>query len=79
MVYPNPSSGKFRLELKENNFSSPVIVEISDVLGEIIYKSELPSSSSGSEIDLAGNSQRIYFYRLANTAGTVGEGKIILE
>ena len=46
-VFPNPSNGKFRIESK-TEFNS---IEITDILGKIIYQSELKNKNE--EIDLA--------------------------
>ncbi|MDA8441493.1 MAG: SBBP repeat-containing protein [Peptococcaceae bacterium] len=84
-VYPNPSKGIFNVEMniKENNTA----VEIYNVLGEDVYKSDLlPSYGMSGEynysgiIDLSKQSCGIYFYRiLTETGDLISEGELIKD
>jgi hypothetical protein len=75
-LFPNPSSGIFHLQINNGNFPKSEI-EIYDVLGNIIFQSEILNSET--EINLSGNAKGIYFYRVMNENGILGTGKIMVE
>ena len=72
-LYPNPTNGKFKIEA-ELNFNS---IEITDVLGKIIYQSELKNKSN--EIDLSDKFSGIYFVRLSDSKGNSVVKKIVKQ
>ena len=76
-VYPNPSNGKFSVELKVN--SEKLKVEIYNVLGEKIYSQySLPNTQY--QIDLSKEPSGIYFYRVTTGKGElIGNGKLIIQ
>lgn len=76
IIYPNPSSGIFTLDLGEMNFTNGEIT-IVDVLGNIIYQSKINSPQT--QLDLTNNSTGIYFYKISNTTTILSSGKIILK
>lgn len=57
-LYPNPNSGTFAIETKENNCT----LIISNFLGENIYQSETKNQKS--EIDLSKQPKGIYFVKI---------------
>jgi hypothetical protein len=66
-IFPNPSDGKFELEI--NNFGNGKNeIEIYNTLGEIIFQSKIQSRDIGikSEIDLTDKPNGIYFVRIAS-------------
>ncbi|HXU27606.1 MAG TPA: T9SS type A sorting domain-containing protein, partial [Bacteroidia bacterium] len=68
-VYPNPSSGKVNINIK--NFSVPSInVEIADMFGNIIWTSniELTDGNSLQEVDLSTVGAGVYFVRTSDGA-----------
>ncbi len=75
-IYPNPSNGKFTLELSGSTGAS--LLEIYNVLGEKISNTKVVSKNT--DINLSAQPSGIYFYRvLKQTGGLVGQGKIIIE
>lgn len=75
-IYPNPNKGAFTVSLSQIN--SKCEVEIYNVLGEKIYQKVI--NSNNTEINLNGQPQGIYFYRvLKETGELVGSGKLIVE
>jgi hypothetical protein len=73
-IFPNPSNGKFQLtlnNLKLNTF------EITDVLGNIILRSEIKNETT--EIDLSDRSTGIYFVRISNSKGNFVVKKIVKQ
>jgi hypothetical protein len=71
-VYPNPGSGIFYFNGLENNS----LLEITDLSGRVILKSELKSNSFS--IDLSGKNRGLYLYRIASSNSKTYNGKIIL-
>jgi hypothetical protein len=63
-VSPNPSDGKFRINLgtKSNSLNSKQEIAVSDVLGNIILKQFLISQTQ-TEIDLSSEAKGIYFLK----------------
>jgi hypothetical protein len=62
-VYPNPTSGRFTLELSE--IASTVTIEIYGVMGEQILKQEV-SGFMMYEFDLSTQPRGIYIVRVLN-------------
>ncbi len=75
-IYPNPNNGTFTLYLQ--NESKKPQIEIYNVLGEKVYRSEINTNTT--QINLANRAAGLYFYRVLKEDGSVaGEGKIIIE
>jgi len=75
-VYPNPNIGSFTLEL--TNINENYKVEIYNMLGEKVYQST--TNSDNIQINLSGQSQGIYLYRVISENGNLlGEGKVIIQ
>jgi PKD repeat protein len=73
--YPNPSSGKFVIEL-EKELKSETTVTISNLIGENVYTSILKNKST--QIDLNQVPTGIYLVKLQNTEGT-SVSKIVIQ
>jgi len=58
-LYPNPTSGKFFIDVNDD-----YNIVITDITGKIVYTNELTSKLS--EIDLSNNSQGVYLVKLFN-------------
>ena len=77
-VYPNPSSGKFNIKLK-NGEQGIENVEVFNVLGEEVYKKQFSTNNSQIAIEL-NQPSGVYFCRvIANTGELIGEEKIIVQ
>jgi hypothetical protein len=62
-AYPNPTSGKFVLELSEPGDQPTLIIEVYSMLGENLLKTELPAKTNY-EIDLTGRQPGMYIVRV---------------
>jgi len=52
LVYPNPTSGKFRLILPENPIKPLCSIQIINTMGSIIYSTEITRYSENSTVDM---------------------------
>lgn len=77
LIYPNPSDSKFNIKFENgiSNHKNPVI-EFYNVLGRLIARSALTSSTSQLNPELESG---IYFYKLMDTDGLISTGKLIVE
>ncbi len=72
-VYPNPSNGKFRVEMKNGTTS---FFEVYNITGEKIFQSQFLNLQT--EIDL-NIPDGIYFYALkSEEQKIIGEGKLVI-
>jgi hypothetical protein len=63
---PNPSSGKFQIQLKEEIQNKESKVCVFDVMGRCVYSSNFQiGKSSNPQIDLSGNAKGIYFVEVS--------------
>jgi len=75
-IYPNPNNGQFTLSL--SNVTENCNVEIYNMLGEKVY-SQLTNNNSQLTINLSGQAQGVYLYRVISDNGDlVGEGKLVI-
>lgn len=76
-ISPNPSNGKFTMDLrniKADNYS----IIISDVLGQVVQS--INTAYNGLiEIDGTALKSGIYFFRVMNSKGIAGNGKFSVE
>lgn len=70
-VFPNPTSGAFTIIAQENQYT----LIVTNVLGEIIYKSEIQNMKT--EIDFNKQSNGIYFLNIKTAHGIVSKKLII--
>ncbi len=75
-VYPNPSTGKFRIEFTSLPLSKNYTVEIYNLLGERIYADNLSTST---EISLQNSPKGIYFIVVYGEGRSVYSKKILLN
>ena len=62
-IYPNPTSGRFTLEVNAHRTTAYAQLQIFNMQGSIIYERQL-SGSSHSEMDLSDSQDGIYLVRL---------------
>lgn len=74
VIYPNPNKGRFSVI---TNASGPVVLVISNPVGQVIFTRELPNVKTDVELD--EQPAGIYFYTLEGTDGWRATGKIVLE
>jgi hypothetical protein len=68
-IYPNPTQGKFTLELKGNVDPALVSVDIFGVLGERIHSSKTMASAK-EEFSLSGRPTGVYMVLVSSPSGT---------
>jgi len=75
-VSPNPSNGlvSIQSELLEGN----CIVNVTNILGDIIYSEEKKASSSNNKIDLSNLPKGVYIFSISNGIST-GTQRIVIE
>ncbi|MBI3510648.1 MAG: T9SS type A sorting domain-containing protein [Bacteroidetes bacterium] len=74
-IFPNPSDGIFNIQLK--NTSGENIIEVYNVNGEKINSFALKKETA--QINLSGEAEGIYFYRILADGNLISEGKFIVE
>jgi len=76
-LFPNPNNGQFTIQL--SGISSQSSVEIYNVLGEKVF-SRSNINYSTLKIDLSGQPNGVYLYRVMNENGNVvSNGKFVIE
>ena len=77
LVYPNPSTGVFTMQLSGTSRQSTV--EVYNMVGEKVY-SQLTTLNSQFSIDLSNQAPGIYLYRVTgNDGSSIGSGKLIVQ
>ena len=76
MVYPNPSTGRFNLDLSAVN--EDVLVSIVDMQGQILETYKHSAEHIILEVNLSELSQGIYLVQLATQNGLITK-KVIIE
>jgi PKD repeat protein len=75
-IYPNPSEGKFRVELPNELQNQELLVQITDLAGKIVYSGQCKEQK---ELTLELNaSAGIYLLQL-NGAGKFWKGKVVVR
>jgi hypothetical protein len=77
IVYPNPASDKFTIELLSSKFLKDTEVQIVDLLGTVVYSSNINNIKT--DIDLSLKPKGIYFLSIYRNNIPVGMEKIILK
>ncbi len=72
-VFPNPSTGKFTINIKENTNS---LFEIYNVFGERIFQSTVANSITETELKVPNG---IYFYKLKSETKLIGKGTLVIQ
>jgi PKD repeat protein len=62
-IYPNPSGGKFTLELGTAE-AGKVWLQVTDSRGKTVYRQELPEGQQKASIDLGDQPAGVYMLRL---------------
>ena len=71
-IFPNPSTGIFTIESKNNNAT----IEFFNSLGELVLQKILDKQTES--IDLSGKAKGIYFVRVLEKGEVVGVGKVVV-
>jgi hypothetical protein len=79
-IYPNPNNGKFTVDYHSEQSEESQKIEIYNILGEKVVTESLRSSQSDISINLTGEPNGIYFYRVITETGQlIGQGKLIIQ
>lgn len=76
LVYPNPSSGKFNIQVPPN-VNGPIEMEVVDVFGRVVLR-KICTSDQENFIDLGTKKNGVYFIQMKNGSESV-RLKIILK
>jgi len=78
-LYPNPNNGDFTVSI--TNYELGITdVEVYNVLGEKIYSNPFTINNSPFTINLTGQPNGVYFYRIVSeNRNLIGEGKMIIQ
>lgn len=81
-VYPNPSNGMFTIQ--SSVAGGQWLVEVYNVLGEQVYNATLKQVQGDNSINLNGQPNGIYLYRVISETGlasgeVIGEGKLVIQ
>jgi len=70
MIYPNPNTGVFTLDISDPN-PGRLNVKITDLMGKVVYEREFSNTGSQmkQQIDLSQLSSGVYFLVAGNSAG----------
>jgi len=77
-IYPNPTSGKFNLNIVANDMADAQL-QVIDIVGKVIYTQNI--SVAGSELvalDLSDNPRGIYFVQIKNDTQSISK-KVFLK
>jgi hypothetical protein len=78
-IYPNPSNGIFTASIK-NHEAGIANVEVYNIIGENVFNSKLATQNAQFSINLSGQPEGIYLYRvIANNGELIGEGKLVIQ
>ncbi len=78
-IYPNPSNGKFTIDMLETPCMASL--QVYDIMGQEIFTEVLPQTAKGAliNIDLSNNPDGVYLYRVIDAKGNLtGEGKLVI-
>jgi|GEM_PF-2393842 len=76
-VYPNPSNGKFNVEIN-NEKANEMNIEIFNVQGQVVYSTSIYNNEYKGEINISNLSKGIYYLRI-NDGSNVNTKKILLQ
>ncbi|HTB32710.1 MAG TPA: T9SS type A sorting domain-containing protein [Bacteroidia bacterium] len=80
LLYPNPNTGKFTIELVGAENLGSAKLEIYNILGEKVFTKPLNGITDKYSFDLTSRSSGIYLYRIISESGQlINDGKFIIE
>ena len=68
-VYPNPSAGKFIVDLSAVNSNDIKAINVTDMLGRIVVNNIITTTNGTAEIDLATQAAGIYYLNIYTNNG----------
>ncbi len=75
-IYPNPSSGMFRLDLA-TILSTDLSYQVYDVSGHLVKEESIPENRTFVNLDLSAYQQGVYFLHLYEDGGLIGVERLI--
>lgn len=80
VVYPNPNNGQFTLQIRNEELGIRNNIEVYNMLGEKVLTETLRYAQGDNSIDLTGQPNGIYLYRVITETGSlIGQGKLIIQ
>lgn len=77
-VYPNPSTGLFTF--RASWLTPQTSVKVYNMLGQMVYYSQLSITNSAYTINLSRMEHGMYFYKLiSGTGDVIGKGKLVVK
>lgn len=78
LVFPNPNSGLFTIQLSGINDKASVVIY--NILGEKVYSNSYQPLANSYQLDLSSNPDGLYLYRVIGESGNlIGEGKLVIQ
>jgi hypothetical protein len=75
-LYPNPSSGNFKLNTADGVLSK---IEIVDLLGKVVYSKAFQQQNSNNEIELSNHGKGVYFAKYTISSANQGSESVFTE
>lgn len=75
-LYPNPSSGNFKLNTADGVLSK---IEIVDLLGKVVYSKAFQQQNSNNEIELSNPEKGVYFAKYTISSANQGSESVFTE
>jgi len=75
-IYPNPSTGSFTVSINQEN-STHNTIEVLDLLGQTVAKSN--SDKQNNTIDLSGEPNGLYFFKITNDTYSIVKKIMVLR
>jgi len=77
LVYPNPNSGFFTIDLK-NNLTGSAVINVFNMIGEKVYSTIQQTQSAKLSLNLSKQPQGVYYLQISTAKQTITK-KIVIE
>src|SRR5262249_9536111 len=76
-MFPNPTKNKVNIKLDSKDISPNTTLTVLNAIGQVVLQT--PLARTASSVDLGDLSSGLYLYRLQDTNGIIGTGKVVVE